>query len=317
MKDISVVIPVYNMDECVERTLQSVIEQTVQPKEIIVVDDGSTDNSVKVVEGIGHPLIRIVRQANAGVSAARNRGAKEAKSDFVAFLDADDIWLPNHLEVTSRLIDKFPNCGVYATLYSMQEENGEETIPDFPIPFSFDGEEGLLTNYFEIVQGKYGPIHMDTLTVSKKVLESIGGFPVGMPSGEDLFTVGKLYTVSDFAYSKCVTAKWLHRKGIRISKKNNRRMPRNSFVHKKYDELLWAKPRKKGVRQYVAMVHRWGMNGAFMEHRYLLAFEKFFFSFRAYPWQKKLYTMFILGLVCAITGKNTFEIINKIKRNRN
>lgn len=205
MVEISVVIPLWNKEEYVERSLRSVFAQTLQPKEIIVVDDGCTDGSVAVVQRLGNPLVRIVKQKNAGVSAARNRGAEEARSEFVAFLDADDIWLPNHLEETAALIENYPDCGVFATLYRVHKVNGYVYEPRFKRPFPFDGKQGVLSNFFEIANDDFSPIHVDTLTVRKQVLKCIGGFPVGMPSAEDIFTIARLYTVSDIAYSRKVT----------------------------------------------------------------------------------------------------------------
>jgi len=204
--DIAVVMPLYNMEPYIERSLQSVFSQTFQPKEIVIVDDGSTDNSVEVVESLNCPLIRIVQQENAGVSAARNRGATEAQCEYVAFLDADDVWYPNHLEVTAHLIECYPQCGVFATLYNIRPFGGSEYTPTFSHPFPFDGEDGVLDNFFQIASGTYSPIHVDVLTVRKQVFQSIGGFPIGMPSAEDLFTIARLFTVCDFAYSKQSTA---------------------------------------------------------------------------------------------------------------
>src|SRR5574344_1047459 len=118
---ISVVIPLYNKERYIERALRSVLNQTFGDFEIVVVNDGSTDASVSVVEGIEDSRIRIINQKNGGVSAARNRGIEESKYDIVAFLDADDVWKENHLSVIAELIDKYPACGVFATSYYFQK----------------------------------------------------------------------------------------------------------------------------------------------------------------------------------------------------
>jgi len=96
---VSVIIPAYNSAAFIERAIRSVLQQTWQPLEILVIDDGSTDNTREVVQAIEGP-IRYIRQENAGASAARNRGIQEAKGDFIAFLDSDDEWLPRRLERT-------------------------------------------------------------------------------------------------------------------------------------------------------------------------------------------------------------------------
>ena len=95
---ISVVIPLYNKEHQIAETLRSVLEQTFQDFEVVIVDDGSTDKSSEEALKIRDPRIRFVRQENAGVSAARNRGIEEARFDLIAFLDADDRWKPEYLQ---------------------------------------------------------------------------------------------------------------------------------------------------------------------------------------------------------------------------
>ena len=99
--DISVVIPLWNKRAEVGAAIASVLAQTVRPLEIVVVDDGSTDGSAGVVEAFTSPLLRLIRQPNAGVSAARNRAIAEARGEWVALLDADDEWRPEFLEKVS------------------------------------------------------------------------------------------------------------------------------------------------------------------------------------------------------------------------
>jgi len=93
----------YNMEKSIGRTLKSILMQTLQDFEVIVVDDGSTDDGAREVSKFDDPRICLIRQENQGVSAARSRGIREARSDLVAFLDADDEWLPTFLETILRL----------------------------------------------------------------------------------------------------------------------------------------------------------------------------------------------------------------------
>src|SRR5690606_29446795 len=104
----SVVIPLYNKERSIKQTVQSVLDQTFTDFEIVIVNDGSTDNSLQVVENIDDQRIRIINKPNGGVSSARNKGINEANFNWIAFLDGDDLWKPNHLEIIRGLIDKFP-----------------------------------------------------------------------------------------------------------------------------------------------------------------------------------------------------------------
>jgi glycosyltransferase involved in cell wall biosynthesis len=111
----SIVIPLYNKEEYVSKTIESVLEQTFQNFEVLIVDDGSTDNSVAVVEQYTDDRIRIIRQKNQGVSAARNTGIKEAKYKLITLLDADDWWDKSFLEEMISLINKYPEVSIYSS----------------------------------------------------------------------------------------------------------------------------------------------------------------------------------------------------------
>ena len=122
---ISIVIPLYNKEKSVVATLQSVLEQTYTDWECIVINDGSSDNSLEVVKNfidefkIDDFKFQILTQNNAGVSAARNRGIIEAKGEYVAFLDADDLWTDDYLETVVALIRDYPDAGLYSVRYKV------------------------------------------------------------------------------------------------------------------------------------------------------------------------------------------------------
>ena len=115
---ISVIIPLFNKAPFIERALRSVAAQTFADFEIIVVDDGSTDGGLGIVEKFNDSRVRIVRQENAGPGAARNRGLREARAEFVAFLDADDEWLPEFLSASIGLLNQNPNAGAVTSGYA-------------------------------------------------------------------------------------------------------------------------------------------------------------------------------------------------------
>ncbi len=111
---ISVVIPVYNREQTIERAIDSVLAQERLPEEIIVVDDGSTDNTPEILNAY-HTKIQVVRQSNKGVSAARNRGVELARGKWIAFLDSDDEWLPDKLQKQMTYLEQHPNTRILQT----------------------------------------------------------------------------------------------------------------------------------------------------------------------------------------------------------
>ena len=190
--DISVVIPLYNKEKEIACTLRSVLAQTSQPLEIIVVDDGSTDGSAARVEEIGSPLIRLIRQENRGVSAARNRAMQEACGEYAALLDGDDTWEPGYLAEIERLIAAYPGCGAYATSFNV--DDGHHLTPgDTP------QTEGVV-DFFTEALSHYVLIPSST-TLRREPALSLGGFPEGMRMGEDQYLWTKLARTSPVCFS--------------------------------------------------------------------------------------------------------------------
>lgn len=197
---ISVVMPLYNKQLEVSRAIKSVLKQTVQDFELIVVNDGSTDKGPDVVSAINDPRIRMINQENRGVSAARNRGIEETRSDLIAFLDADDEWMPYFLETIFRLQRNYPSCSVFATNYFYGHVNGSFTPPIIRGLQGFPWE-GIFESYFKVASKSDPPIWSSAVIVEKKAINSIGGFPLGVTFGEDLLTWAKLALNCGIAYS--------------------------------------------------------------------------------------------------------------------
>ena len=198
---ISVVMPLYNNANDVQRALRSVVDQTIPDFNVFVVNDGSTDGSGTVVRMIDDKRIRIIDQHNQGVSAARNRGVAEAKSELVAFIDADDEWKPDFLETILGLAGTFPQCAVFATHYLYRELNGTTRSPILrKVPPGL--WEGVLENYFEVAANSDPPIWSSAVAVRRKALLALGGFPEGIAIGEDLLTWARLAAAHEVAYSK-------------------------------------------------------------------------------------------------------------------
>lgn len=120
----SIIIPLYNKEDFIADTIKSVLNQTFTDFEIIVVNDGSTDNSLKELQSIKDHRIITIQQKNQGVSIARNNGIKNAKGDYITLLDADDEWKPNHLELFYKTIKQFPpNGALFCNAYDIKSSD--------------------------------------------------------------------------------------------------------------------------------------------------------------------------------------------------
>ena len=252
---VSVVMPLYNKEAGVKRAVESVLNQTVSNFELIVVNDGSTDRGPDVVRKINDNRIRIFNQENAGVSAARNRGIKEAKSDLIAFLDADDEWKPDFLETILHLKENFPSCSVFATNYIFREVNGKHHLPIIRGLPSHPWE-GILENYFGIAIKSDPPLWTSAVAVTKTAIKSIGLFPVGVTGGEDLLTWARLSISCDIAYTSqpksifCLRAS-ITGSPIRLYDKIDIVGPALESLLQKAEE-----PEKNMLEEYIALWHR-------------------------------------------------------------
>lgn len=189
--NISVVIPLYNKEAEIERTLRSVLEQTLQPSEIIVVDDGSTDGSAAIVERVGGERVRLVHQQNRGVSAARNKGIELARGEYISFLDGDDRWHPDYLKCLTDFIARHPDCGAYGMAFYIDSGDGL-VLADTP------QTEGEVDFFAESMQ-RYVLIP-SAATIRRDVLLEVGGFPNGMRMGEDQFLWTKVARKTKVAF---------------------------------------------------------------------------------------------------------------------
>jgi glycosyltransferase involved in cell wall biosynthesis len=174
MPTVSVIIPAYNAEPFVAETVESVLHQTYQDLEIIVVDDGSTDRTAAALEEFGD-RVRVLRQANAGVAAARNAGVRMASGSWIAFLDADDLWLPHKLERQLLLqhaplvyTDRF-NIGARGELPVVQSEVTKMHDGDVFMPLLLEGN--FITN--------------SSVLIRRNVFDAAGGFASGVSPAED------------------------------------------------------------------------------------------------------------------------------------
>lgn len=178
----SIIMPLYNKAPYVRKAVESVVGQTYRDWELVVVDDGSSDGSGEVVAGVADARIRIIRQENAGVGAARNRGVAESSAPYICFLDADDWWEPTFLEEMEGLITRYPDAGVYGTGYWIVK-NGKKRVA--PIGVSEDFIEGEI-NYCQVyAKTLCMPLTSISVGMPRTVFDEAGGFPTGIKLGED------------------------------------------------------------------------------------------------------------------------------------
>jgi glycosyltransferase involved in cell wall biosynthesis len=203
MAVISVIIPLFNKEQFIKKTLLSVLNQTFSDFEILLINDGSTDGSIDIVTSFDDERITLYTTKNKGVSHARNYGISKSNSDLIAFLDADDLWESNHLENLHRLYTSFPNCGLYATAYSKQFFNGKKMKAHF---------NGVSSDHFGVIEDYFLASIIDSIAwtsavlIPKKTILEIGGFDEEMRSGQDTdlwvrIALKKLVAFSEIATS--------------------------------------------------------------------------------------------------------------------
>lgn len=208
----SVIIPLYNKADVVARTLRSVLSQTYRDFELIIVDDGSTDGSLDVVQKFFDSNewksagceYHVVRQANSGASAARNRGAQESRGRFLAMLDGDDVWLPYHLADLVAVYQAYPMARVMST--------AEASVVGGKIKrLGYRKRKGVSQyNIFDFPYGDY-PMCSDTIAIEREYFLKTGGYDTRFSYYEDRAFYYKLAEdIGDFYVNWRVSALYYH-----------------------------------------------------------------------------------------------------------
>lgn len=185
---ITVVIPCHNAEPYLAAAIESVLRQRGAAFEIVVVDDGSSDGSARLVEE-RFPQVRLLRQANQGVAAARNRGIEQARGDWIAFLDADDLWADGKLQAQCRLLRSRPDCRLCYTAWHVWPSDGPAPSAGFLRAALDRGRDAARW------AGPSGWIYRDllrecavwtsTVLVERSLVAAVGGFDTGLTIGED------------------------------------------------------------------------------------------------------------------------------------
>jgi len=200
--EFSIVVPLYNKASEIARCLRSALSQTATNFELIVIDDGSTDGGDSVVQSFQDLRLRFLQQENRGLAQTRNKGIQAARSSIIVFLDADDEWLPNHLDEIARLVRLHPEAGVFATGFWLDRGRGWRRSVCLAQSF-MKPDTALIADYFSIPDGKILP---SASAVRKEALLTTGGYRAIF--GEDVDLLLRMAAMFPIAYTSKPTAVW-------------------------------------------------------------------------------------------------------------
>ncbi len=201
---VSAVVPLYNKARHIERAVRSILAQDSPVHEVIVVDDGSTDGGADLVEKEFGSSVHVLRQKNAGVSAARNTGIRQAGGDHIALLDSDDEWRPGLVRRMKTLASTFQDAGVYGAGFAIATGQGTLQIPRYlEIPDA--PWEGILSDYF--LSAMYdSPICSSSAMVPRQVFSRVGLYNESISIGEDIHLWGRIALSYPVCYCSDVLA---------------------------------------------------------------------------------------------------------------
>lgn len=190
MTKISIIIPSYNKEKYIKRTLDSVFSQSFSNFELIIIDC-STDKSPEIIKEYSDRRLKYIRCEKNSAAKSRNLGVSYAKSDLIAFLDADDEWTETHLEQLYHLYTGFPDAGLYSTPYVKIRHNGSPMVMVFagiPKP----PWEGYIPRYFWSCSKGDVPVNSSSCAIRKEIFREMGGFREGLIYGEDQDLWGRI-----------------------------------------------------------------------------------------------------------------------------
>lgn len=241
---VSVVIPIYNREKLIFKSVQSVLNQTYSDLEIIVVDDGSTDNTRDVVMGIGDPRVRYIYQKNSGACAARNNGVMHARGKYIAFHDSDDIWYPDKLRQQVVVLDLQPQVDIVCCQTKCTKQNGNVFVS--------------LTNLKDgLIPHEIGPLGISTQTLVMRVgvFDKLK-FDVNVTRYQDLdFLISAHQYFEIYCIKKCLVERFIGEDSI--SSHPERTYQMSKYLYQKHREYF---------RNHTAL--RQFFSGALMEAGY-------------------------------------------------
>jgi glycosyltransferase involved in cell wall biosynthesis len=218
---VSVIIPTYNRRKLVQRAIESVLDQSVVPYEIIVVDDGSTDNTKKEIIKYGSKIKYLYQKNSGKPGAARNLGLKHVQGNWIAFLDSDDVWLPDKLKMQLKLIKRVKeNLGIVFSGYEIVRKDKKLRrseiidLSELERLIDFYTDEGIILKgeflYYYLIFKNI--IHTSTVLFNKELLKSVSGFDPTITIAEDLDLWLRCVKHMPVGYVPEVTCRYEHRK---------------------------------------------------------------------------------------------------------
>ena len=229
----SIIIPLFNKEKYVSETLKSVLNQTFKGFEIIIVNDGSTDNSLSIVNTFNDERIKIINQDNQGVSVARNNGITKAEADYIALIDADDYWYKNHLSELKKQIEKFPEAGLFCNNYEVFYS--EKFCRPAAINLNFKKECLLVNDFFKA--SVFNSVALTSaVCVQKKVFNTIGKFNCDLKSGQDIDLWIRIALKHEVSFNPKITMAYKFYDHNSLSKKEFNRLRYNFISNFKEEE---------------------------------------------------------------------------------
>ncbi len=255
----SVVIPLYNKAHYIEATIRSVLNQTCQDFEVLVVDDGSRDNSLELARKYESDKVRVISQENQGVSEARNTGIRNARGKYVAFLDADDEWRPEYLATISGLTGKYPESAIFVTAYAVNMGDGKVNYST-----RLEPQTGCLPSYWLTLAKGYDFVWTSATVIRRNVLIEAGLFKPGEKIGQDLDMWARVARINPkVAYSN------------RICVNYNRAAEANARTRVR---VAWAGAFLKDLEEELVNPHRTAEEKASIQHKYDKKMTVFIFT---------------------------------------
>lgn len=233
----SIVIPLYNKEDSIGRAVESVLSQNYCNYELIIVNDGSTDESLNVLKKYSDIRIKVFNITNSGVSFARNFGIGKSSSNYVCLLDADDEWQNNFLYEINKLINYDKNASIYSCRYQIVNENGQKSLGNLNLANNFFGK---IEDFYKAYAHSRSLICSSCVCLNKDEFLKVGGFPVGKKTGEDIYVWLTMNLKGYTCFSSKVLATIYRNSENRTSTRVKREIPYHLYFYlfKNYDSKM-------------------------------------------------------------------------------